>query len=63
MEGATGELGYTVEAIMAKIRPHLKDDDTGSPVHYNRTYEAVWFEVERFQVRLTAHNAALRDRT
>lgn len=60
MEGATGDLGHTVEAIMAKIRPHLKEDDKGSPVHYNRAYEAVWFELERFKIRLTARNADLR---
>ena len=60
MEGPGGELGHAVEAIMAKIRVHLKEDESGSPVHYNRTYEAVLFELERFQVRVTATNANRR---
>lgn len=60
MEGPGGDLGATVERIMAKVRVHLKDDDSGSAVHYNRTYEAIWFELERFGIRLTALNAARR---
>jgi hypothetical protein len=60
MEGPGGELGAAVERIMAKIRVHLKEDDGGSAVHYNRTYEAVTFELQRFQVNVTARNAELR---
>lgn len=50
MEGPGGELGTAVERIMAKIRVHLKDDEPGHPIHYNRTYEAVLAELQRFRV-------------
>lgn len=61
MEGPGGELGAAVERIMAKIRVHLKDDPDSPGFHYNRTYEAVTFELQRFQVFVTARNAELRD--
>jgi hypothetical protein len=60
MQTPAGELGRSVEAIMARLKPHLKEDDSGTAVHYNRAYEAVTFELERFQVRLTAYNVAIR---
>lgn len=54
MQGPIGELGAAVERLMATIRPHLKEDDSGSPVHYNRTFEAVAAELERFKVQVVA---------
>lgn len=47
MQGPGGATGAAVERLMARIRPHLQPDDSGSPVHYNRTYEAVADEMTR----------------
>lgn len=60
MQTPAGEIGQATERIMARLKPHLKEDDSGSPVHYNRTYEAVAAELERFRNNVTAYNAAIR---
>lgn len=60
MQTPGGETGRAVERIMAAIRPHIRPDDSGSAIHYNRTYEAVTAELERFKVQITAYNAAVR---
>lgn len=58
--GPGGEVGRATERIMAAIRPHLKEDASGSPVHYNRTFEAVAAELEIFKTRIVADGARLR---
>lgn len=62
MQGPTGDVGVAVERIMSRIRIHLQPDDPGSALHYNRTFEAVADELERFKILLTTYRAALRDR-
>jgi hypothetical protein len=50
MQTPSGNLGRVLEQIMAAIRPHLLPDAPGSPVHYNRTYEAVAAGLEAFRL-------------
>lgn len=54
MQGPSGEQGRAVERIMARIRGHLQPDDSGSPVHYNRTFEAIADELAAFENRIQA---------
>lgn len=57
MQGPGGAVGAAVERLMARIRPHLRPDDSGSPIHYNRTYEAVVDELTRLAAAAKAEAA------
>lgn len=53
METPDNEAGRVTERIMAKIEMHIKKDDASPAAHYNRVYEAVYYELRRVHIEPT----------
>lgn len=53
METPNNEAGRLTERIMAKLDAHIKRDEANPAAHYNRAYEAIYYELSRVHIEPT----------